>query len=235
MLTLQQLTKKYNNRTILNNVSLTINKSQLTVILGPSGCGKSTLLQMIAGLDSDYEGTIYFNNKLIQAPSKERMLLFQTPQLLPWLTTIKNATYGLNLHRMDTTIANELLNDVGLYEFKHHYPHQLSGGMQQRLALVRALTMQPQLLLCDEPFSALDSKVRYEIQQVLLNIHKKHNNTILFITHDVEEAIILADRIIVFDNTSTIVLDIKNNATKRDLTTEEFIQLKQQLNSILLQ
>jgi NitT/TauT family transport system ATP-binding protein len=186
---------------ILDNINVTISENEFVCLVGPSGCGKSTLLNLIAGFDSPTLGQILFNGRAVEAPDPVRMVVFQEPSLFPWLTTKENLAFGLSLseHRrkFDKAKRIEMIREhlqlVGLGGFEHHYMAEMSGGMKQRLEIARALIMQPQVMLMDEPFGALDAQTRILMQQLLLSIWERFRQAVLFITHDIDEAILLGD------------------------------------------
>ncbi len=182
-------------------VSLTIEAGQFVALVGPSGCGKSTLLRMVAGLEATSGGQILLDGHPVTGPGPERVMLFQSPALYPWLTTLGNVTFVLGRRLADRAererIARHYLREVGLGDFEAAYPAQLSGGMQQRVALARALAFGPEVLLMDEPFGALDAQTRSLMQELLLRVWQENRATVLFVTHDVDEAIFLADRVLV--------------------------------------
>jgi ABC-type nitrate/sulfonate/bicarbonate transport system ATPase subunit len=186
---------------------------EFRVLLGPSGCGKSTMLRMIAGLDKPDSGEVLVHDQPVLGPSKDRGMVFQKYTSFPWLTVEENVGYGMKINgvpaaqRKETT--DRLLKAVGLSEFAGIYPDTLSGGMQQRVAIARTLALRPSVILMDEPFGALDAQTRSEMQQLLLQIWDETACTILFVTHDVEEAIYLADRIFIMSShPGTIVEDL---------------------------
>ena len=186
--------------TALEDVSLTVHPGEFVAIVGASGCGKSTLLRMIAGLETPTVGQLKMDGALIRGTSEKRGLVFQDHSLYPWLTVWDNITFGLkSLHRYKEkkNLAKQLLEQVGLAEFKNSYPNQLSGGMSQRIALVRALVTEPDVLLLDEPLGALDAFTRMNIQDALIDLWKARGTTMILITHDVDEAIYLAQRVII--------------------------------------
>jgi NitT/TauT family transport system ATP-binding protein len=186
---------------ILNDVSFGIREKEFVCLVGPSGCGKSTLLNLIAGFDFPTSGRILFNGRIVTAPDPARMVVFQEPSLFPWLTTEENLAFGLLLAGQSRKFARaeraemirEHLQLVGLGGFERHYMVEMSGGMKQRLEIARALIMQPQVLLMDEPFGALDAQTRILMQQLLLSIWDRFRQAVLFITHDIDEAILLGD------------------------------------------
>ncbi|HLJ27056.1 MAG TPA: ABC transporter ATP-binding protein [Candidatus Angelobacter sp.] len=187
---------------------------EFRVLLGPSGCGKSTLLRMVAGLDRPDAGEILVNGQPVHGPGKDRGMVFQKYTSFPWLTVEENVGYGLKINGTPEAQCKEtvghLLKAVGLTEFAGVYPETLSGGMQQRVAIARTLALRPSVILMDEPFGALDAQTRSEMQQLLLQIWDETACTILFVTHDVEEAVYLADRIFIMSShPGTIVEDVQ--------------------------
>ena len=200
---------------------------EFRVLLGPSGCGKSTLLRMVAGLDRPDTGEILVNGQPVDGPGKDRGMVFQKYTSLPWLTVEQNIGYGLKINgvppKQREETVDHLLKAVGLTEFAGVYPETLSGGMQQRVAIARTLALRPSVILMDEPFGALDAQTRSEMQQLLLQIWDETACTILFVTHDVEEAIYLADRIFIMSShPGTIVEDVQVPFDRpRDLALKE--------------
>jgi NitT/TauT family transport system ATP-binding protein len=187
----------------LSDINLTIRDGEFVSIVGSSGCGKSTLLNLIAGLDRPSKGQILANGKRVDGPGSDRVVVFQEGALFPWLTVTENVEFGLKLRRVARKIRRELAYDylklIGLDDkFHNSYIHQLSGGMKQRVALARALVMEPSILLMDEPFAALDIQTRESLQEELQRIWVESHKTIIFVTHNVEEAVILGDRVLVF-------------------------------------
>ncbi len=187
--------------TALRNISFQTHRREFLCIIGPSGCGKSTLIRILAGLETLSAGEVLLDGKPVNGPGRERGMVFQGYTLFPWLTVKKNVMFGLRMNGVTKFEADkqarEWLNLIGLDKFADAYPHQLSGGMKQRVAIVRALVNHPRILLMDEPFSALDAQTRARMQSYLLEIWKKIDITVVFITHDLDEAIYLADRILV--------------------------------------
>ena len=186
---------------------------EFRVFLGPSGCGKSTLLRMLAGLDQPTSGQVLINGQPVGPPGRERGMVFQKYTSFPWLTVGENIAYGPKINGVPEAerrqIVEHLIDAVGLRGFEKSYPHTLSGGMQQRVAIARTLANRPQVILMDEPFGALDAQTRGDMQQLLMHIWDETASTILFVTHDVDEAIYLADRIFVLSaRPGTIVEDI---------------------------
>lgn len=186
---------------VLEDITLQISEGEIVALLGPSGCGKSTILNIAAGFESPDEGNLTFDEAPVTAPSSQRGVVFQSAVLFPWLTVRQNIAYGLKLQKFNRSLIEEkcekYISLVGLKGFGHYYPHQLSGGMQQRVALARVLIMEPKMLLMDEPFAALDAQTRISMQQLLLSISMQLSPSVLFVTHDIEEALIIADRVYV--------------------------------------
>lgn len=206
-LKVENVSKVFNTKegrvTALSDINLTIREGEFVSIVGSSGCGKSTLLNLIAGLDKPSSGLILANGKRVEGPGSDRVVVFQEGALFPWLTVTENVEFGLKLRRVAPKIRRELAYDylklVGLdKKFHNSYIHQLSGGMKQRVALARALVMEPSILLMDEPFAALDIQTRESLQEELQRIWVESHKTIIFVTHNVEEAVILGDRVLVF-------------------------------------
>ncbi|MFJ7745774.1 ABC transporter ATP-binding protein [Peribacillus sp. NPDC097295] len=187
---------------VLDDINIEVEKGSFVSIVGPSGCGKSTLLYLIAGLDKADTGEIRVAGKKVSKPGPERVVVFQEAGLFPWLTVLENVTYGLKLKKMPKDVAKakalDILKMVHLSRYVDSYPHQLSGGMKQRVAIARALVMEPDILLMDEPFSALDEQTRMVLHKELLEIWRKTKVTIFFVTHNIREAVQLSEKIIVF-------------------------------------
>jgi NitT/TauT family transport system ATP-binding protein len=200
---------------------------EFRVLLGPSGCGKSTLLRMIAGLDKPTSGEVVVNGAPVTGPGKDRGMVFQKYTSFPWLSVRENVEYGMRINHVPEAqrkeTADRLLKEVGLTEFADVYPDTLSGGMQQRVAIARTLALRPSVILMDEPFGALDAQTRSDMQQLLLKIWDETACTILFVTHDVEEAVYLADRIFIMSShPGTIVEDVQVPFDRpRDLELKE--------------
>ncbi|NLP23089.1 MAG: ABC transporter ATP-binding protein [Syntrophomonadaceae bacterium] len=188
----------------LHDLNLRVAENEFVCILGPSGCGKSTLLRIIAGLEKASSGSVFYNGREHTRPGKEIGMVFQSYSLMPWLNVLDNIALGLEFARIPKAeriaVAQEYLDMIGMSDFGKAFPHELSGGMQQRVAIARALANDPDVLLMDEPFGALDAYTRILMQKELLRIWEKHRKTILFVTHSVDEAVYLADRIILMSS-----------------------------------
>jgi len=190
------------NHVILNNLNLDINEAEFVTIVGPSGCGKSTLLNILAGMDTSYNGEIYIDSKTIKESSNtDRVVVFQEGALFPWLTVYQNIEFGLKIAKISKDKRSKTILDfidlVQLSNFSNAFIHQLSGGMKQRVAIARALALNSKILLMDEPFAALDVQTRKMLYKEVLKIHQETNKTILFVTHNINEAVALGDRVIV--------------------------------------
>ena len=196
----------------LKDVSLNIHSGKLTAILGPSGCGKTTLLKVIAGLIEPSSGKVKVRGKEIEGPGPDRALVFQDFALLPWATVIQNVGFGLRARGVPKKERDETslhyIREVGLQGFEDKYPHQLSGGMRQRTGLARALTINSDILLMDEPFSAVDEQMRRKLQEDLLNLLKVESKTVIFVTHSIEEAVYLADQVVILSGRPGSIADI---------------------------
>jgi len=195
----KNVSKNYGEVEALKNMSLDFPKGQLTSLLGPSGCGKTTLLKIIAGLLPASNGEVIVNGSKVESPGPDRAFVFQDFALLPWATVIRNVAFGLELRGMNKTeresIAQKYISDVGLKGFENSFPHELSGGMRQRVGLARALSVNADVLLMDEPFSAVDEQTRRKFQEDLLNLIKVEKKTFIFVTHSIEEAVYVSDQI----------------------------------------
>jgi len=203
-LEINQVSKTFINENgrvhVLDNIDLSVKEGEFLTIIGPSGCGKSTLLKLIAGLDLNFEGDILVGDQEVNGPSKDRGFIFQEHRLFPWLNVEKNIAGNLSLK--DTDIrkrVDDLISLVNLKGFEKAYPRQLSGGMSQRVAIARALLRNPEVLLLDEPFGALDAFTRSHLQEALLEIWEKNQTTMVLVTHDIDEAIFLSSKVVVMD------------------------------------
>lgn len=196
----RDICKRYNDIEALRNVNLSFERGKLTTLLGPSGCGKTTLLKIIAGLVPATSGQIQINGKIVTGPGPERAFVFQDFALMPWASVLRNVAFGLELKRVPLSerhrIAKHYINEVGLTGFEDKYPHELSGGMRQRVGIARAFSVNADVLLLDEPFSAVDEQNRRKFQEDLLNLVEKERKTFIFVTHSIEEAVYVSDRIV---------------------------------------
>jgi NitT/TauT family transport system ATP-binding protein len=185
----------------LYNISLAIRKNEFVSLLGPSGCGKTTLIRIIAGLLPADRGEVLVNRKAVTEPGRDRCMVFQQFGLLPWRTVLNNVEFGLEIEGISkderSRIAKQYLELVGLKGFEDYYPHQISGGMQQRVGIARALSKKPDILLMDEPFGAVDAQTREQLQEELLKIWARTEATVVFVTHSIDEALYLSDRVVV--------------------------------------
>jgi len=222
----------------LDKVAFDIRPNEFTVIVGPSGCAKSSFLYLAAGLAEVTTGEILVNDRRVEGPGRDRGMVFQSYTLFPWLTVRKNVEYGPRRAGVDAAkrreISDQYLSEIGLSAFADHYPKQLSGGMMQRVAIARALANDPDILLMDEPFGALDSQTRRTMQKLLLRVWEHSHKTVAFVTHDIDEAILLGDRVLVMTaRPGRIKADIPIAIPRpRDpaITLEpEFIALKRQI------
>lgn len=239
-ISLQHVTKQYQHTVALEDITFDVGDEEFVCLLGASGCGKSTLLNIIAGLDFPTQGLALLNDEPITGPGSDRVLILQEAALFPWLTVLGNVLFGLNLKPELTAserreIAMDYLELVGLQKFAHAYVHELSGGMKSRLALVRGLAVNPKVLLMDEPFAALDALAREQIYEDIQRIWKQHKKTILFVTHNVSEAVCLGDRVIVFSpspgrNKAEFRIDLPRS---RDIRSLEVAKLSHEITNEL--
>jgi len=243
MVTIKSLSKRYvtNDADILalSEIDLTVGEGEFVSLLGPSGCGKSTLLKIIAGLLPATSGRIEIHGAAVTAPGPERAVVFQEYALFPWMTVEQNVEFGLEARGVPAAerrrISAELLGVVGLSDFVKKFPHHLSGGMKQRVSIARALAVDPQILLMDEPFGALDAQTRSVMQEELLRIWRLYRKTVIFVTHSIDESIYLSDRIVVMTarpGRIKAIIDVADERP-RDLTTPAMAQLQRQVRSIL--
>ena len=228
--------KKTDKLSVLEDIDFTIQDGELICLLGPSGCGKTTLLRLIAGLEHPTSGEIIANGEVVKKPSGDRAVIFQQYSLFPWLTVLENVTFGLEMTKKGTkseniAAAERYLESVGLIDFKDSYPHELSGGMKQRVAIIRSLLNHSPILLMDEPFSALDMQNRHKLQEQLIGLWKRFENTIVFVTHDVDEAVFLADKIVILDKNPGRIAEIVEVDIERPRKREsdEFIKLQESI------
>lgn len=219
---------------VLNDITFHVGTGEFISIVGPSGCGKSTLLNLIAGFDDFDSGRIMLKDKKIMNPEPSRIMVFQDfNQLFPWKTVLENVIFPLNLNRKTLSsqsrkdLAKSYLKMVKLEDYLNYYPHEISGGMKQRVAIARALVMKPKVLLMDEPFGSLDMQIKSEMHKILLQLWEETETTIVFVTHDIQEAVILSDRIIIMGNSPQSVKgEIINELERpRDKLSLEFIEM----------
>ncbi len=213
MLEIRRLTKRYGALLVLDRVSFDVPDSQFLCLLGPSGCGKTTLIRIVAGLTVADGGEVLVKGEAIKGPGRNRAMVFQNYGLLPWRTVTGNVEFGLEIRGVERSrrraIAQAQIDKLGLKGFERHYPHEISGGMQQRVGLARALSKDPAILLMDEPFAAVDMQTRERLQDELLKIWNNVRTTVLFVTHSIDEAIYLGDRVLVMGaHPGRIVADI---------------------------
>jgi NitT/TauT family transport system ATP-binding protein len=191
--------KNYGDVEALRDMSLDFPKGQLTSLLGPSGCGKTTLLKIIAGLLQPNQGEVFVNGQIVSEPGPDRAFVFQDFALMPWASVLRNVAFGLELRKVAKSeredIARKYIKEVGLDGFENNYPHELSGGMRQRVGLARALSVDSPVLLMDEPFSAVDEQTRRKFQEDLLQLVKEESKTFIFVTHSIEEAVYVSDQV----------------------------------------
>src|SRR6476620_1999475 len=213
--------------TALQDIDFAVHRREFLCVIGASGCGKSTLVRILAGLETPTAGEVLLDKKLVRGPGPERGMVFQGYTLFPWLTVKQNVMFGLKMTGQSSSQAEpdarQWIEMIGLAKFENSFPHQLSGGMKQRVAIARALANQPRVLLMDEPFGALDAQTRCQMQSYLLQIWKLVDVTIVFITHDLEEAIYLADRILVLDANPGRVREMVEVPVPRPRHTDQLV------------
>jgi ABC-type nitrate/sulfonate/bicarbonate transport system ATPase subunit len=234
---------KQNDQVVaIRDLNLSVAENEFVSIIGPSGCGKSTFLLMAAGLDEPSAGKLQFEDEPVEGPSEKRGMVFQSYTLYPWLNVAENIRFALQKSGLDVSeqksLVEEFISLVGLKGFENAYPNQLSGGMRQRAAIARALVYRPQMLLMDEPFGALDAQTRRLMQELLLNIWETHRTTVLFVTHDIEEALLLSDRVYVMSTRpGTLKAEVKVNLPRPRFvemeTSPEFLGLRQHLLELI--
>jgi len=219
----------------LDGVDFEIAEKEFVTVIGTSGCGKSTMLSIIAGLEEESEGEVIVDGEHVYGPGRDRGVVFQSYTLFPWMTAQKNVEFALRGSKAERAeIAREHLELVGLEGFADAYPSQLSGGMRQRIAIARALSYKPQVLLMDEPFGALDAQTRQLMQELLTRIWEEHRLTVMFVTHDIDEAVFLSDRVLVMTARpgkikEDIRVGVERPRTFEILTTPEFFEYKSRL------
>lgn len=243
ILEIDRLSKSFGaDAQILKEVSLGVHRREFLTVIGPSGCGKSTLARILAGLETITEGEARINGEAIKGPGPDRGMVFQKYTLFPWLTVKQNVMFGLTAQGSGQAQAqgeaSAWVEMIGLAKFIDHYPHQLSGGMQQRVAIARSLATRPQVLLMDEPFGALDAQTRIRMQQHLIEIWQNIDVTVVFITHDLDEAIYLADRILVLkpnpgEVQAVIDVPLPRPRLPEHVQSPEFSELKAELGELI--
>jgi len=223
----------------LDNIDLDIDANDFVCLLGPSGCGKSTLLNIIAGFENSTSGQALVDGNVVDRPGSDRGVVFQQPTLMPWLTAIDNVAFSLKLKGVAKQErqrrAMEFIDLVGLRGFEHHHPAELSGGMNQRVGIARALLMNPRVILMDEPFAALDAQTKLEMQEELVAIWQKRRCTIVFVTHSVDEALVLGNKIVVMTRRpgrirESVTFDLPR---PRDITSHEFNDAKRRVLALI--
>ena len=249
MIRLENVSLSYTSRDksqieAIRDVSLTVAEGEFISLIGPSGCGKTTVLEIIAGLKSPDKGRVFRNEKQIDRSFGWAGYMTQNDTLLPWRTVAKNVAIGLELRGYSrqeiAKRVTELIATVGLQDFADNYPAEISGGMKKRLGLIRILAYEPEVLLLDEPFAALDAQTREFLQEDLLRLWRNYRKTVIFVTHDLTEAILLSDRIVLFSNRPAIVrkeyiIDLPRPRPNLDIQfSEQFIRLHQQIRSDLM-
>lgn len=246
MLVIKEVEKVFatggNRVNALQDINMQVNNGEFSVIVGPSGCGKTTLLHIAAGLEQPSSGNISLNGRKISEAGPDRGMVFQTYTLFPWLTVEKNVAFGPRQRglpeREIKEIVERYLNVTGLLQFKKLYPKALSGGMKQRAAIARALANDPEILLMDEPFGALDAQTRVVMQELLLQVWEEDHKTVLFITHDIDEAVFLADTIHVMTRQpgtikKTITVPLDRSRDHSILLSNEFIKMKREITELI--
>jgi NitT/TauT family transport system ATP-binding protein len=220
----------------LRDVSIQFPKGQLSTLLGPSGCGKTTLLKIIAGLIPHDGGEVWVKGKKVDGPGPERAFVFQDFALLPWATVLRNVAFGLELRGVAREAREELarryIAEVGLKGFEHRHPNELSGGMKQRVGLARALTVDADIILMDEPFSSVDEQTRRKFQEDLLNLLRQHQKTVLFVTHSIEEAAYLSDQIVLLSPRPGTVSRVVRPAVDRSRSADEIRRDRNYLDTV---
>jgi len=218
----------------LKEINFSCSRGQFTTVVGPSGCGKTTLLRIIAGLEQASSGEVYFEGQLIDGPGEDRAVVFQEPRLFPWLTVEQNVSFGITNKKSPIEVertVEKTLNLVGLGAFRKAYPYELSGGMAQRVAIARAFAFEPQALLMDEPFSALDAQTRSRLQIELLDLWRKTEKNIILVTHDIDEALLLSQKILIMTPSPGMIKEILEVPLTypRNRDSLEFINLRKHI------
>ena len=226
----------------LQNTSFTVKTSEFVTLLGPSGCGKSTILKIVAGLEQPTSGRVLLDGREISEPSRDRGMVFQTYTLFPWLTVRQNIEFGLDVAGRSKTerreVSQHYIDKIGLTGFANAYPGELSGGMKQRVAIARALANNPEILLMDEPFGALDAQTRTVMQELLLDVWDESHKTIIFVTHDVDEAVFIGDTIYVMTARpgkikARIAVDLPAKRTYDMKLSDQFLTIKKEVLELI--
>ena len=232
MIRFENVSFAYGQKQVIKELSFSVSDGEILAVMGPSGCGKTTLLQLAAGLRKPQSGTVTTNAERIS-------YVFQEPRLFPWLTVEENIGYGLRIKHVDPAIIKErvanVMEIVGLTKYANYYPRQLSASMLQRVVIARAFAVEPELLLMDEPYGQLDLQLKYHLEDELLNLWKKTGTTVIFITHNIEEAVYLSDRILVLTNKPTkIKQSLPNNLPRpRKVSDPDFIKLRNEVTDLI--
>lgn len=245
-LQIKNLTRIYEGNngkvTAISDINLEVKESEFVMIVGPSGCGKTTLINIIGGLDTATSGEVLLDGKPVSGPGPDRGMVFQGYSLFPWLTVQKNVEFGLKMKKISAEkraeIAKKYIDIVGLTGFENALPKQLSGGMKQRVAIARTLANEPEVLLMDEPFGALDAQTRVVMQELLADISRRTGTTILFITHDIDEAVLLGEKIYVLSRRpgtirDMLTVDIPGERNHNSLVLPEFLNTKKKIMDML--
>lgn len=245
MIEARRVSKEFNKRSnvvALENLDLSVRSNEFVSIIGPSGCGKSTFLLMVAGLESLTSGEIFCEGDMVTGPDPKRAIVFQEYLLFPWQTVRKNIEFGPKVNGVSADerrkISDHYINLVGLQGFENQYPHELSGGMKQRVAIARALANNPDVLLMDEPFGALDALTREMLQAELLRIWQSEKCTVLFVTHSISEAVFLSDRVVIMSSRpgriiSDISIDLPRPRSRETLFSPEFKEYEREMRKII--
>lgn len=226
---------KHRTKEVIGNISMDVKENEFVVLFGPGQCGKTTMLNILSGLEKPTEGSVYLDKKEVLEPGPDRGVVFQTIALYPWLTVMGNVEYGPKMKKIDKETrrkkAEYYIDLVGLKGFENSYPNQLSGGMKQRVGIARAYCNEPEVLFMDEPFSALDAQTRYLMQEEIMRIWEREKRTVIFVTNNIEEALYLADRIILFTNCPAVIKkEYKIDLPRpRDYTSDEFLRLREEI------
>lgn len=233
------LTKKFDTLLVLDDISFNVFKGELLCVVGPTGCGKTTFLNSLTKLYEITSGEILIDDEPVDLKKHNVAYIFQESSTMPWLTVEKNVSFGLDIKRVPDDekkkSVDEVLEIVGLSDFRNYYPYQLSASMLQRVVIARAFAVKPELLLMDEPYGQLDIDLRYRLEDELIKLWEKTKVTVVFITHNVEEAVYLSERLMVLTNKPTKVKEILDNKLprKRDVTSEDFIALRNQVTELI--